>query len=325
MNETGVSATWLRSRRWGRDDGGVRMDLLGIAYFGLDVPDPVAWAEFATSVVGLMAAPRPPGPCAEDVRFLKADERQWRVALHRADRPGIRYLGFDLGSLEAFDAALAHLDAAGAACSRGTEGERAARGVRDLVVVHDPSGTRIELCWGPTVDGGFVSPVGVPRFVSGELGFGHAVILTPDLEASMDFYRRVLGMKLSDYVVVGPDMSVQFLRCTPRHHSVALAALGPMRGVHHIAFEVGDIDQVGYALERATRAGHPVTATLGRHKNDRMLSFYMRSPAGFEVEIGCEGRLVDDRTWVANEFSGGDEWGHHGLTAEALAQSVGAQ
>ena len=67
------------------------------------------------------------------------------------------------------------------------------------------------------------------------------------------------------------------------------------QGVHHIVFEVEDIDQVGYALERATRAGHPITASLGRHKNDRVLSFYMRSPAGFEVEIGCDARLVDER------------------------------
>jgi 3,4-dihydroxy-9,10-secoandrosta-1,3,5(10)-triene-9,17-dione 4,5-dioxygenase len=181
------------------------------------------------------------------------------------------------------------------------------------------------VCWGPTLDGGFVSPVGVPRFVTGALGLGHYVVLTPDLDASMDFYTRVLGLRLSDYVIIGEGMSVQFLRCTSRHHSVALTAVGPVSGVHHIAFEVEDIDQVGYALERATRRGHPITATLGRHKNDRMLSFYMRSPAGFEVEIGCGGRLVDERTWVVNHFTGGDEWGHHGLTGDALAESVAAQ
>jgi 3,4-dihydroxy-9,10-secoandrosta-1,3,5(10)-triene-9,17-dione 4,5-dioxygenase len=170
-----------------------------------------------------------------------------------------------------------------------------------------------------------VSPVGVPRFVGGPLGFGHYVLLTDDLDASMAFYTRVLGFRLTDYVLLGPGMSVQFLRCTARHHSVALTAVGPIRGVHHVAFEVDGIDQVGYALERATKAGVPITATLGRHKNDRMLSFYMRSPAGFEVEIGCDGRLVDDATWVVNHFTGGDEWGHHGLTGDALAASVEAQ
>jgi 3,4-dihydroxy-9,10-secoandrosta-1,3,5(10)-triene-9,17-dione 4,5-dioxygenase len=261
---------------------------------------------------------------SDDVR-LKADDRQWRIALHHSDKPGLRYAGFELGSESAFDAAVDRLTSEGAPFRLGDQDACAERGVRGLVVLTDPSGVQVELCWGPTVDGGFVSPVGVPEFVTGALGFGHYVVLTPDLDASLDFYIRLLGLRLTDYVLLGPGMSVQFLRCTPRHHSVALTAVGPMSGLHHVAFEVADIDQVGYALERATRAGHAITATLGRHRNDRMLSFYMRSPAGFEVEIGCGARLIDESTWVVTHFTGGDEWGHHGLTGEALAASVAAQ
>ncbi len=300
------------------------MELLGIAYLALDVPDVDAWSAFATSVVGLMPAPAPP-PAEAGVVHLKADERQWRVALHPAERPGIRHVGFEVGSQAAFKAATDELAASPVSWTRGSAAECEARGVRDLLWAVDPSGVRVEVCWGPTVDGAFVSPVGVPRFVTGALGLGHYVVLTPDLAASMDFYTSVLGFRLTDYVIIGEGMSVQFLRCTPRHHSVALTAVGPMQGVHHIAFEVDDIDQVGYALERATRGGHAITATLGRHRNDRMLSFYMRSPAGFEVEIGCGARLIDERTWVVNHFTGGDEWGHHGLTGEALAESVAGQ
>ena len=37
-----------------------------------------------------------------------------------------------------------------------------------------------------------------------------------------------------------------------------------------------------------------MSATLGRHMNDQMLSFYMRTPGGFDVEFGCEGLEVDD-------------------------------
>jgi 3,4-dihydroxy-9,10-secoandrosta-1,3,5(10)-triene-9,17-dione 4,5-dioxygenase len=263
-----------------------------------------------------MRAPAPPDDV--DAVYLKGDERQWRVALHRAEQGGLAYVGLELGSPTAFDLARARLDQLGIDATQGTDEEIAARGVRDFVHVRDPSGVRVELYWGPTIDGGFVSPSGVPQFVAGELGFGHYVLLVPDLEEAMDFYRDVLGMKLTDYVIIGPGMSVQFLRCTPRHHSVALTAVGPISALHHIAFEVTDIDQVGYALERATRAGVPITASLGRHKNDRMISFYMRSPAGFEVEIGCGGRLVDEATWVVGHLAGGDEWGHHGLSAESL-------
>ena len=293
------------------------MDLRGVGYLGFAVPDPDAWCAFATSVIGLMPAPSPPrGDCTI---YLKGDDRQWRVALHQAEQGGLAYVGLELGSQMAFEAAREHLAQLRIPATPGSADEIEARGVRDFVHVCDPSGVRVELYWGPTVDGGFVSPAGVPQFVAGELGFGHYVLLVPDLEQSMAFYRDALGMKLTDYVIIGPNMSVQFLRCTPRHHSVALTAVGPMSALHHVAFEVSDIDQVGYALERATRAGCPITATLGRHKNDRMLSFYMRSPAGFEIEIGCGGRLVDEATWVVSHLAGGDEWGHHGLTADSLS------
>ena len=298
------------------------MDLRGVGYLGLAVPDPEAWQHYATSVIGLMPAPAP--PVADGAIYLKGDERQWRVALHRAEHGGLAYVGLELGSQAAFDLARTRLEQLGVPATAATPDEIEARGVRDFVHVRDPSGVRIELYWGPTLDGGFVSPAGVPQFVAGELGFGHYVLLVPDLDEAMAFYRDVLGMKLTDYVLIGPGMSVQFLRCTARHHSVALTAVGPISALHHIAFEVTDIDQVGYALERATRAGAPITATLGRHKNDRMLSFYMRSPAGFEIEIGCGGRLVDDATWVVSHLAGGDEWGHHGLSAESLSPSGAA-
>lgn len=303
------------------------MDLLGLAYLGLDVPDVGAWSTFATSVIGLMPAVDEHARDEADgaVARFKADDRQWRVALHPSSSPGLRYVGFEVGSEASFANAIEEAAASQVAWTRGTASECTTRGVRDLIWATDPSGVRVEVSWGPTRDGGFVSPAGVPRFVTGELGLGHYVVLTPDLDASMDFYVGILGMRLTDYVIIGDGMSVQFLRSTPRHHSVALTAVGPISGVHHLAFEVDDIDQVGQALERATRHGHAITATLGRHKNDRMLSFYMRSPAGFEVEIGCDGRLVDDRTWVVNHFTGGDDWGHHGLTGDSLAESVEAQ
>ncbi len=296
---------------------------LALAYLGLDVPDVGAWHDYATSVIGL--APATSRPAGDDTALLKADERLWRVALHEGERPGLRYAGFEAASEGAYEAAVQRAAGTGVALHEGDAGECAARGVRALTALVDPSGVRIELCWGPTIEAPFVSPVGVPRFVTGALGLGHYVVLTPDLDASFEFYLGALGLRLTDYVRLGEGMSVQFLRCNARHHSVALTAVGPMSGLHHIAFEVDDIDQVGYAAERAIAAGAAITASIGRHRNDRMLSFYMRSPAGFEVEIGCTPRLIDEHTWVANEFTGGDEWGHHGLTGDSLAASVEAR
>lgn len=295
------------------------IDVLGLSYLGLTVPDPDAWAQYAAGVIGLAPSLAPP---SDDAVHLTADDRLWRVALHEGDQPGVAYAGFEVADDRALTQARAHLDAAGVAFTEGTAAEVEARAVQGLIHLTDPAGTRIEIVWGPTRIGGFVSPAGVPRFVTGELGLGHYVLLVSDLDAHLGFLRDALGFRLTDFVMIGPGMSVQFLRCNQRHHSVALTAVGPIDGLHHVAFEVDDIDEVGKALDRALAAGCEITAGLGRHKNDRMFSFYMRSPAGFEVEIGCGARLVDDATWVANHFTGGDDWGHHGLTGEAMAASV---
>jgi 3,4-dihydroxy-9,10-secoandrosta-1,3,5(10)-triene-9,17-dione 4,5-dioxygenase len=41
-----------------------------------------------------------------------------------------------------------------------------------------------------------------------------------------------------------------------------------------------------------------------------MLSFYMKTPGGFDVEFGCEGLQVEDHDWVARESTAVSLWGH---------------
>ncbi len=186
-----------------------------------------------------------------------------------------------------------------------------------MVHVRDPAGNRVELFFGVTRDHGFASPAGVPGFVTGPLGLGHVVLLVPDVDAALAFYCGVLGFRLSDYVTFGPGQGVWFLHCNPRHHSVALLRVGPVAGLHHVLFEMPGVDDVGRAHDRAVAAGLPITTSLGRHSNDQVFSFYVRSPAGFEVEIGCGGLQVD-ASWTPNRFVEGDVWGHKGLTTEVL-------
>ena len=50
--------------------------------------------------------------------------------------------------------------------------------------------------------------------------------------------------------------------------------------------------------------------SLGRHTNDLMTSFYVRTPSGFEIEYGTGGRLVDDETWEIGQYDTQSMWGH---------------
>jgi 3,4-dihydroxy-9,10-secoandrosta-1,3,5(10)-triene-9,17-dione 4,5-dioxygenase len=190
--------------------------------------------------------------------------------------------------------------------------------VSGLGVLHDPAGHRIELFAGPIRDRDFASPQGV-EFVTGGLGMGHAVLYVPEIEPALAFYRDVLGFERSDFMQFGPDgQGIHFMRCSPRHHSLALLHVGDLTGLQHVMFETTTLDHVGRAADRALAAGVTITSHLGRHRNDETVSFYMRGPSGFDIEMGWDSVIVGD-DWVEHEFTGtGDEWGHHGLTAESL-------
>jgi len=43
-----------------------------------------------------------------------------------------------------------------------------------------------------------------------------------------------------------------------------------------------------------------------------MVSFYLRTPSGFNVEYGWGAREVDDSTWQVQVHTAGSIWGHQG-------------
>jgi 3,4-dihydroxy-9,10-secoandrosta-1,3,5(10)-triene-9,17-dione 4,5-dioxygenase len=304
----------------------------GLGYVGVFAPDPVAWRDFATGVCGfvpseILPGPRPHGraelaPKAGGIGpdgtcFLKLDRRQWRLAIHPRPEPGLAHLGWELRSARDFERIVTRLAAEKIDVRPGTEAEREARGVARLAVCADPFGHRLELFQGAIIDAPFHSPTGI-EFRTHDLGMGHAVLFVSDAERALAFYREVLGFDRSDYMVFGPGgLGIHFLRCTPRHHSLALLQIGPPAGLQHLMFETTGLDHVGRALDRALARRVPIASGLGRHRNDGIVSFYMRGPSGFDVELGFDGILCGE-DWVEREFAGGDDWGHHGLTPESL-------
>ena len=88
-----------------------------------------------------------------------------------------------------------------------------------------------------------------------------------------------------------PDEPVKrlwFMHCNRRHHSLGLLEIPHPAGCIHVMTEVNALDEVGRCNDRRIAAGVKLTGTMGRHANDHMVSFYMQSPAGFDVEYGAE-------------------------------------
>ena len=149
----------------------------------------------------------------------------------------------------------------------------------------------------------------------------HVGIAVRDLDRALEFYRDVLGMRVSDWVRPQPERGVEsslniaFLHCNPRHHSLAFWEMKLSKRLHHFMLQVEALDDVGATYYLCQREGVPIDLSLGRHTNDQMLSFYMKSPSGFDVEFGWGAIEIDDDTWTVQLHTNGSSWGH--LPAES--------
>jgi 3,4-dihydroxy-9,10-secoandrosta-1,3,5(10)-triene-9,17-dione 4,5-dioxygenase len=283
------------------------MTIQSLGYLGIGVPDPAAWAEFARNVIGLAVDPAEPG---ERTRYrLRMDHHPFRFWLEEAPTGGVTVIGWEVRGSAAVDQLALRLKEAGMDVREGTEEECRHRRVARLIHFNGPCDIRNEIFHGRRLaDRQFISPLGAD-FVTGDQGLGHVVMKTPDAQKAVDFYCDVLGFRFSD-VSDFPWGTFYFLGCNPRHHSIAFVQSRKREGTHHILCEVTTSDDVGRALDRVREHDVPLMATLGKHANDGMFSFYMKSPAGFGIEIGAEGRRVDDQTWVSRVYTA-DIWGHH--------------
>ncbi|MCU1374600.1 MAG: 2,3-dihydroxybiphenyl 1,2-dioxygenase [Actinomycetia bacterium] len=282
------------------------MDVRGLGYLGLETADLAGWTTFATEVLGLMVAPH----STDEVVQLKLDERAHRFTVVAGERDRLAYTGWEVADQATLAALAERLLAAGIELTPATDEELERRHVRAMHWCLDPSGMRVELFHTPVLDHvRFTSPAGVPRFVTDDLGMGHVVLLASDFEGSCAFYTDLLGFRLSDSMSLD-GMPLRFLHTNGRHHSLALAPHHTSR-LAHLMLEVPSVDDVGECLDRCLSHEVPVAQTLGRHTNDRMLSFYLRAPRGYEVEYGCQGRVIDVDGWATSEITAVSFWGHH--------------
>ena len=279
------------------------MDVRGLVYIGVDFSDIDGWRRYA-ELLGTMVVPGDPG------FRMRIDERPFRVAVQPATAgEGLAFAGWEVPDAAALDVAATELDKAGCAVRTATAAECEARSVRGMVSTTDPAGFVVELFHGAIHDHElFVSPTGVSGFVTGPQGMGHIVLGTPAPAESVDFYTNLLGFRVSDYWRPGRD-DVVFTRCNPRHHSLALVS-AEEAALYHFMIEARTLDDVGYTLDRHVSTGTPITMGLGKHTNDRMVSFYSTSPSGFDVEFGYGGLLVDEDTWTVTQITKPSFWGH---------------
>lgn len=280
-----------------------------LGYLGLGVSDLDAWAEFGTSVLGLERADGP----ADELR-LRMDQRSQRFFLYPSGEDDVVFLGLEVKDAATLDAVCLRLEGIGVESKDASPEQREARGVLDMVRCEDPDGLNVEIYYGQHSGKAFNSPRGLGGFVTGAQGLGHIVLSVSDREKGVEFYTNGLGFLLSDIITIPfggkKPIDLTFLHCNPRHHTLALAPIRAPKRLNHFMLQVRDFNDVGSTLDVVQDAGVPLALGLGRHTNDLMTSFYMRSPSGFDVEFGWGAREIDDSTWQVGYYSSGSLWGH---------------
>ncbi|MET9488283.1 iron-dependent extradiol dioxygenase HsaC [Nocardia sp. NPDC006630] len=292
------------------------MSIRALGYMRIEATDMAAWREYGLKVLGMMEGTGP-DPTA---LYLRMDDFPARLVIVPGERDRLQISGWEVTDAPALQDIRERLSKAGIAFREGTKDEVEDRRVEALISFEDPSGNVLEAFHGSQyLARRFMSPYG-HKFVTAEQGLGHVVLTCTDDAAAQTFYQDVLGFRLRDSMKLPPQMVgrpadgdpawLRFYGCNPRHHALAFLPLPNPTGIVHLMVEVESSDDVGLCLDRAARKKVKMSATLGRHINDKMLSFYMKTPGGFDIEFGCEGLEVEDTSWIARESTAVSLWGH---------------
>ncbi|WP_431240219.1 biphenyl-2,3-diol 1,2-dioxygenase [Mycolicibacterium aichiense] len=285
----------------------------GLGYVTVAATDIGRWRHFAFDVLGFAEGKGPD----DTALYLRMDERAARIVIVPGGVDKILTVGWEVRDHADLERVKAALDTAGIPFTQLSLDEADARRVEEVIAFGDPAGTSLEVFHGAVLDHSpVVTPFGA-NFVTGAQGLGHVVLPALDVNGLFDFYTDVLGFvsRGAFRVPVPPEFGpvrVRFMGVNQRHHSLAICPAQTLRdpGLIHLMVEVDSLDAVGQALDRVNSAGYQLSSTLGRHTNDKMVSFYVRAPGDWDIEFGTAGMLVDESHYTAEEITADSYWGH---------------
>jgi catechol 2,3-dioxygenase-like lactoylglutathione lyase family enzyme len=253
----------------------------------LETPDLDRAIAYYTEVNGLVLSARDKGRA-----YLASKVGLLAVVLERAPRERLQRLAFEIAADTGIPEAARRL------ASHGLKGEvrsDAVPGIGKMLVIDDPKGTKIELFAEWAYLGSHHQVLG-----AGPLKLGHVAYVVEDPRAVADFYCRVLGFRVSDWI---GDVFV-FLRCNPDHHTVNFFC-GPQLRMHHIAFELKDFAHMQAACELLAMRRMPIiwgpvrhgpghnVAIYHRNCDDQIVEFYIELDQMKDEELG----YFDPRPW----------------------------
>src|SRR5215831_15662866 len=122
--------------------------------------------------------------------------------------------------------------------------------------------------------------------MDGTLGLRHVALNVRDVHQSVEFYTKVLGMRV-EWV---PDGDNAYLTSGPWSDNLAIHKLtdpnkvSPIQNIDHIGFVVRNMDDVDVWAARRKEFGIPLVKEPKTHR-DCARSFYFRDPDGLLIQL----------------------------------------
>jgi catechol 2,3-dioxygenase-like lactoylglutathione lyase family enzyme len=125
----------------------------------------------------------------------------------------------------------------------------------------------------------------------GPLKLGHLAFCVDEPKKFVDYYGRVLGFRLSDWI----QDWFAFMRCGPDHHTVNFVR-GARTQMHHIAFELKDWAQIQTACDFLGSKNIQLLWGPGRHGPGHNIYTYHRNPDDQIIELFTElDKMLDEK------------------------------
>ena len=138
----------------------------------------------------------------------------------------------------------------------------------------------------------------------------HMLMFTTDVMKAIDFYGRVLGLRLSDHS--GDGIAFMHGVHGSDHHMIALGK-SAAPGMHHLSWDVGSVDDIGLGAMHMLGKGYAKGWGLGRHVLGSNFFHYVQDQWGSFCEYSADIDFVPhDADWPAADHPPEDSfyvWG----------------
>ncbi|WP_432093050.1 VOC family protein [Streptomyces sp. bgisy100] len=272
------------------------------------------WRRFGTDAIGMHH-----DALSRNLMRFRLDDQECRFLIRRGPAEDVVATGWYIDDHATFERIEARIRAHGVPLAVGTDEDAALRGVERLLRFPGPKGITQEICTTPAKSAEPLRTL-ASGFVTGEGGMGHIALTSTKPAQIRGYFNTVFDARLTDYIdetISGVKLRIRFLRVNERHHSIAVAAtrgglsIDPIRTrVQHLNIQAATLDDVAQSYQRVHELGFDMALSVGRHTNDKELSYYARTPSGFEWEVGWNPVVVDESTWEPTTHQGISIWGH---------------